>query len=231
MPTTTARIFRAGLWTIVLLALGATLEIALAIWISQSWPPPLIDREGPKLRVEGTEFLLIQSHSLGAQHETILTSLIEPFSIPDKFPNINTYLPLAPSPWTTKYLNRVMHEPIRLPYRIDTYAYGWPCICISCAQWQAVGGFQHYDVIERPIRFIDMRRPTAIPSGIRPVGLAIDAALFALLFAPIPLAIRAFRCRSRRRRNHCPFCNYDLNATPPTQPCPECGHNRAPPTR
>ncbi len=34
---------------------------------------------------------------------------------------------------------------------------------------------------------------------------------------------RGARAAARLRRNHCPKCNYDLRATPPETPCPECG--------
>ncbi len=48
----------------------------------------------------------------------------------------------------------------------------------------------------------------------------------------IPIGISAgvtgflfWRDRSRRP-NSCPRCRYDLSATPPSAPCPECGWNR-----
>jgi hypothetical protein len=41
--------------------------------------------------------------------------------------------------------------------------------------------------------------------------------------AALPAALLWFGDR-RRPPNACPHCRYDLSATPPSAPCPECGH-------
>ena len=72
-------------------------------------------------------------------------------------------------------------------------------------------------------------RSVGLPTGILPIGFAANSLLFAaawLLLIPAPAKLRRLY---RTRHNRCPSCNYDLHATPPNSPCPECGtQNRLP---
>lgn len=54
-------------------------------------------------------------------------------------------------------------------------------------------------------------------------GLLINTIVWSLPFLLIFAAASSLRRRSRRRRGLCPHCAYDLRATPPSHPCPECG--------
>lgn len=54
-------------------------------------------------------------------------------------------------------------------------------------------------------------------------GLLAGSAAFASAWGASILGVGAMRRWSRRRRGCCVRCAYDLSATPPGAPCPECG--------
>ena len=65
-----------------------------------------------------------------------------------------------------------------------------------------------------------------IPLHIIPLGLSLDSLVYAAPLAGIillPRWMRRLRRASRRRRGHCPACNYDLRGLARNSPCPECG--------
>jgi hypothetical protein len=53
-------------------------------------------------------------------------------------------------------------------------------------------------------------------------GFALDTAFYGAILFVLWSAPVAIRRRTRRRRGHCPTCNYDLQGTT-AGPCPECG--------
>jgi hypothetical protein len=55
-----------------------------------------------------------------------------------------------------------------------------------------------------------------------PAGFALNSLLYAALLLPVAVLPPRLRRHLRRRRGHCPRCNYDLRAAP-DDPCPECG--------
>ncbi len=57
-------------------------------------------------------------------------------------------------------------------------------------------------------------------------GLLLDTLLFAAIIAIVHSSVRALRSHLRRRRGHCPRCNYDLLHNVEAG-CSECGWNRA----
>lgn len=54
-------------------------------------------------------------------------------------------------------------------------------------------------------------------------GLLADIAIFALAWSSLVATLRTTRSALRTRRGLCPHCAYDLRATAPHSPCPECG--------
>ena len=104
--------------------------------------------------------------------------------------------------------------------------WGWPLRCVWGAteslrdtQRSTSFGLYNYRGQVNPTTTYSV----AVPFAPNPWGLAVDilvwaAAWWTLLFAPARL-----RRYLRLRRGHCPRCNYDLRATSPASPCPECG--------
>ena len=108
--------------------------------------------------------------------------------------------------------------------------YGWPFV----AAWYQVRG-QSRGNLALTEKLRHGHRFSGIPTArgdlrcriipLRPVwsGLAANTGIFAgawLLAILIPTAVRR---AMRRRRGRCYHCGYDLRATPPGSPCPECG--------
>ena len=138
---------------------------------------------------------------------------------------------------------RVHSLPLHLPttdanFRHE-YHFGWPCRALWAAKDTRIDGCFHQNrgqthaVVLAPgfmgpeFAFVRIGRGVpetrAIATGILPWGLFANIAMFSaaaygLLFVPVRL-----RRHLRRRRGHCPGCNYDLRATPAGAPCPECG--------
>jgi hypothetical protein len=116
------------------------------------------------------------------------------------------------------------------------FGYGWPCTAL----W-----FQALGTLRGPLSVTDSVAGAFVVDGSPEVrgrpecrvipywpvwtGLLIDSALYAALWWLLLVSLARARRNLRRRRNHCERCNYDLRATPPDQPCPECGQPRAKP--
>jgi len=114
---------------------------------------------------------------------------------------------------------------------VDLHDYGWPLHALYTRRvyffsgpttltdltdhlWnlRSIGWFDH-----RPLG--DIR---GLPIGPIWPGLLADALIWSIPWAALCFA-RPLRIALRLRRHHCPHCNYDLAATPPDAPCPECG--------
>ena len=65
--------------------------------------------------------------------------------------------------------------------------------------------------------------PVVLPCRPIPLGLIADTLFYASLWATLLFAPGFVRRRVRRRRNHCPRCNYSL-AGIASSACPECGN-------
>jgi hypothetical protein len=105
---------------------------------------------------------------------------------------------------------------------------GLPFGCISCAHDVALQGCLADTIAE-----IDCWHPPAswhvaqynpLPTRIHPLPFVANTTLHAAALWALFLLPARLRQTLRKRKGHCPHCNYDLRATLPSQPCPECGH-------
>jgi hypothetical protein len=120
---------------------------------------------------------------------------------------------------------------------VDVRAYGWPMRALY-----RVSSVYTYDASNTPAwRFsgalpvqgttspdrIATPGPIILPLLPQPTGFIINTLVWAaIVLVSITAArttLRTLRARSRRKHNLCPHCAYDRRATPPNQPCPECG--------
>jgi hypothetical protein len=120
-------------------------------------------------------------------------------------------------------------------HSIRVSAWGWPWRCLR-------GTVRNFASYGSDGKFLGLRpeyesfwirgsgpagtRFRQVPLGIIPIGLAANAAVFAIPVLGLIAAGHAVRCERRRRRirrGHCPRCNYDLRTLPTGSPCPECG--------
>lgn len=121
---------------------------------------------------------------------------------------------------------------------IDTatdHAFGWPLP----AMWYHVRGQINGNtafardieggILLTPKSSLEVRAYgfRAVPLRLVWPGLLADAAFFASLWWIILFAPGVARRVLRHRRGQCLACGYDLRATPPGSPCPECGRARA----
>ena len=111
-------------------------------------------------------------------------------------------------------------------------ARGWPFVALWC-EWASEAAIDA-SVVSGGVRLDPAPLPgglvgstifhvRALPCRPIPLGLIADTLFYAALWSAILFAPLALRTHVRRRRNHCPRCNYDLRATSPGSPCPECG--------
>ncbi len=110
------------------------------------------------------------------------------------------------------------------------FGYGWPCIAFWYqTRGRIQGNASDIDSFAGALVIQgnpDVRgQPNCRVIPFWPVwrGLLIDIALYAVLWSLLLFGLPALRRAVRRRKGLCPHCAYDLRATPPNQPCPECG--------
>jgi hypothetical protein len=113
-------------------------------------------------------------------------------------------------------------------------AFGWPLVCLRTAYVvnfrtaslpESVQGglvIQKYR-FPRPRSAFPARTLAVLPLQIIPVGLGLDALLYAAALAALRFGVRWARARFRRRPGCCPQCGYDLRASQVR--CPECGRS------
>lgn len=117
---------------------------------------------------------------------------------------------------------------------VTTVATGWPLRCFRGEFWMrwclampppSARIFVASPYMARDLWPVPMLGQLCLGVPHEPLwaGLVLNATLFTALWLPAPFALSGLRRHLRLRRNHCPHCNYDLRATPPASPCPECG--------
>jgi hypothetical protein len=139
----------------------------------------------------------------------------------------------APAPWG-QFASADPAAPLPAQQQLGCdVGYGWP---FTAAWYQVRGRLRGNTALTDDLRHGHLIRGVPAARGdltcrvipLRPVwpGLLGNTATFTaawlLAFLIPPLIRRALR----KRRGSCPHCAYDLRATPPGSPCPECG--RAP---
>lgn len=105
--------------------------------------------------------------------------------------------------------------------------YGWPMRC----GWDGFAPNQELPQgpgwTESGYGGIQINRPgtmyRSLPTRPMWLGLAVDIVVFAALWMSVLWWTTTWRSRRRIRRGLCAVCAYDLRATPPASPCPECG--------
>lgn len=114
--------------------------------------------------------------------------------------------------------------------RGSDYGFGWPFICMW---YQVLGQDHNLTVIGAELRggllisgqpaTVGTPRCRIIPLFPAWLGLLGNTFLYAAAWASLLIIIPMLLRANRRRRGLCPACAYDLRATPPGSPCPECG--------
>ncbi len=123
---------------------------------------------------------------------------------------------------------------------VTTTAWGWParCVGITERQFRTPGRFpgvvttrtQTTDIWTLPSPRSSWLLPNVRTLPLRPIwtGLLLNASFYSVSLFLAFSALAHARRSCRIRFGLCPTCAYDLRATPPTSPCPECGTPRLP---
>jgi hypothetical protein len=74
-----------------------------------------------------------------------------------------------------------------------------------------------------PQRFMTGPGDATLPLHPLLPGFLLNTAFYATLLFTLFTTPRLIRRHLRRRKHHCPTCNYNLRGLAPTSPCPECG--------
>ena len=138
-----------------------------------------------------------------------------------------------PSTSDSLWRAKLAHRPIpgwavvSMPDAVITEASGWPALCLKhSAVVASPGGSYPPASVANPGAWRPLARgnpPLTLPLAPIASGLAINTAFYGSLVLARLCLLPWARSALRRHRNHCPRCNYDLRATSPGSPCPECG--------
>jgi hypothetical protein len=206
------------------LALGAATTLAIAWPLSIALPeldiawlrphrPRYSTEENVVLRkmTEGVPILCESRARL--LHERITLKI---YGVPSGFRELPpTAMP--PPSWAAR---PVLEDGSHCP-SVKTEAHGWPMRAMAAEAWD-YGRFLEYRQCRAWLR--GSQEPIVlIPT--RPIwlGLLVDSFLYTIAWYGALIIPRAIRRSLRHHRNQCPHCAYDLRATPPPPPCPECG--------
>jgi hypothetical protein len=107
------------------------------------------------------------------------------------------------------------------------YKAGWPMACL--AGYRAESTTDHTIIRDTTLSagpLVSKPRfspPRALLTEPLAFGLAVNATFYAMLLLLSTAGWRWLARHLRRRRNHCPACNYDRKGLATDAPCPECG--------
>jgi hypothetical protein len=206
--------------------LALLIALSLLATLASAWVPAALDFPGARLDAVASSGSGRESRHTDLFRTELFSTSIELDTSPP-FPD-------DPSAWRRELHREPMSMRLRRHVVYDDRAaftyfwadeWGWPVRCLWC--WQAY---------QLPV---DGKGRTVWGGGIRlskfaghepslpyfPIlfGVIADPLFYFTAFVGLDAARRRFLAIRRRRRNLCPKCAYDLRATPPGSPCPECG--------
>jgi hypothetical protein len=227
----------------ILLTLGAatSLAVALALNLSiRSFPvadtgslPHSAGKRWSRLASTRTDWIMYFEHDEFGVTQVESLAITSNRDLPDSGSDLTARAPRWAAPFVWPWFNGHAPWPPAngVDWRVVT-AFGWPFRCVwmsheptsqtFAAPIQTSGGWNiPAQRVTPPSRF-----PRAVAYRVLPHGLVKNTVIYAINWGVlVALLIRA-RAAVRRRHNLCPHCRYDLRATPPASPCPECGRPR-----
>ncbi len=111
---------------------------------------------------------------------------------------------------------------------VRTNAFGWPLRCLKYSLLNRSADMSDVPTVQGGVTVIAAtarKRALLLPISPIVLGLAVDAFGFGGAYGMLLFGPGAMRRLLRRRRGHCPRCNYDLMSDFSTG-CPECGWGR-----
>lgn len=101
---------------------------------------------------------------------------------------------------------------------------GWPMRSLALDRWGSRDGLKMPEQDSNGW-LLDTDPRLELPVQPKFIGMLVNTAFYALLILGVGFALQLVKAGIRRRRGHCPRCNFDLRHDR-TVGCPECGWRR-----